>query len=56
MGRTLSVKESQKRYRKKNYEKHKEKTKQYMNVYLTKKFNEIPDDEMIFIWFRRLIK
>ena len=56
MPRTLAKIEAQKRYRAKNYQKHKEKTKEYMDKYLTKKINEIYSEEITFRMFRKMFK
>jgi hypothetical protein len=47
MSRTLAKIEAQKRYRAKNYQKHK---------YLTKKINEIYSEEITFRMFRKMFK
>lgn len=56
MPRSLAKIEAQKRYRAKNYEKHKEKTKAYMDKYLTKKFNEMDAEDVAFRMFRKMFK
>jgi len=56
MGRSELLKKQQKEYRNKNYDRHKEMTRVYMDTYLTKKWNNIDTEEMCFIWFRRIFK